>query len=180
MPPKSEIINGRKRCSLCGEWLPVAEFATSKQAATGLSSRCRNCTNQQAELTRAARRVDPEKAEADRASKRKYKAGLSEEVKKQRARDETIRSYGVSPEWYDVKLAEQGGVCAICKLPESYRDGWSGDIKLLSIDHDHDTGNVRGLLCQKCNVALGNMGDDPERVRNLARYLVERKWEQRG
>ncbi|WP_368859394.1 endonuclease domain-containing protein [Arthrobacter humicola] len=59
-------------------------------------------------------------------------------------------------------------------------DGWSGGIKLLCIDHDHGTGEARGLLCQRCNVALGNMGDDPERVRNLARYLVERKWGQRG
>lgn len=51
---------------------------------------------------------------------------------------------------------------------------------MLCIDHDHGTGEARGLLCQWCNVALGNMGDDPERVRNLARYLVERKWGQRG
>jgi len=180
MPAKSEIIDGRKRCSLCKEWLAVSEFAFNKQSATGFASWCRSCTKKKAEANRQARRADPAKVEADRDHKRKHKANLSEEVKRQRSRNETIRSYGVSPEWYEAKLVEQGGVCAICKLPESFTNKWSGGVKLLSIDHDHDNGEARGLLCQRCNVALGNMGDDPERVRNLARYLVERNWVQRG
>lgn len=180
MPAKSQIVDGRKVCSLCKEWLSVSEFALNKQSATGYASWCRACTKKKAEATREARRADPKKVEADRAHKRKHKANLSEAVKRQRSRNETIRNYGVSPEWYEAKLVEQGGVCAICKLPESFVNKRSGGIKLLCIDHDHDTGKVRGLLCQKCNVALGNMGDDPKRVRNLARYLVERKWIQHG
>jgi len=60
---------------------------------------------------------------------------------------------------------EQNGVCAIC--------GCKGDgrWKTLCVDHNHDTGNVRGLLCRSCNTALGQMKDDPSLLRNAVLYL---------
>lgn len=62
-------------------------------------------------------------------------------------------------------FASQGGVCAICRQPEG-REGRS-----LSVDHDHDSGVVRGLLCDSCNVGLGRFRDDPELVRSALEYL---------
>lgn len=60
-------------------------------------------------------------------------------------------------------LAAQDGVCAICKqTPEGQ---WN-------IDHCHDTGAVRGLLCSPCNIGIGQLGDDPERVRAALEYLL--------
>jgi hypothetical protein len=55
--------------------------------------------------------------------------------------------YGLTPEDYDAKLAEQGGVCAIC--------GKSPTKRRLHIDHCHETGRIRGLLCTGCNTRLG-------------------------
>lgn len=58
--------------------------------------------------------------------------------------------HGLTPEQYDEMLLAQGGVCAICKRPEpSKRQAH------LSVDHDHDTGKIRGLLCFGCNISLG-------------------------
>lgn len=64
----------------------------------------------------------------------------------------------------------QGGVCAICKRPETHHDP-SGRTKRLAVDHDHQTGLVRGLLCHGCNAALGLMADDPARLEEAARYI---------
>lgn len=69
-------------------------------------------------------------------------------------------TYGLSIEKWDALLAEQGGGCAICHRTDK-----------LHVDHDHDTREVRGILCGGCNRALGCMDDDPERMLAAARYL---------
>jgi len=73
--------------------------------------------------------------------------------------------YGVTEEWFDSQNANQSGLCASCGQPEARKD-----TKNLSVDHNHETGEVRELLCQKCNTALGLLGDDPERIRLLLEY----------
>ncbi|WP_409071688.1 endonuclease VII domain-containing protein [Burkholderia pseudomallei] len=64
-------------------------------------------------------------------------------------------------------IHEQGGVCAICKRAPSGR----GIAAVLHVDHDHTTGIVRGLLCTRCNRALGAFDDDPQRLIDAAAYL---------
>lgn len=65
-----------------------------------------------------------------------------------RDRDRRLRRlYGISSEEYDSRLAQQGGVCALC-------DTDPGDT-VLSVDHEHATGRVRGIICQPCNLAVG-------------------------
>lgn len=63
-----------------------------------------------------------------------------------------VQKYGITQEDYDRMLAKQNGVCAIC--------GGVGKRANLDIDHDHDTGYVRGLLCNKCNMGLGFLQDN--------------------
>jgi Recombination endonuclease VII len=62
--------------------------------------------------------------------------------------------YGITSKEYDARFAAQGGVCAICKQPpgDNVRAHWGAK---LCIDHCHDTGTVRGLLCNDCNLAIG-------------------------
>lgn len=79
--------------------------------------------------------------------------------------------YGITPEDYSAMLADQGGVCAVCRQPEPDAHGRTGTRFSLSIDHCHDTGRVRGLLCQKCNRAIGLLGDNVELLRSAIRYL---------
>lgn len=61
-------------------------------------------------------------------------------------------------------LAEQRNVCAICKLPNV-------SDKAFAVDHCHKTGQVRGLLCSRCNLGLGLFQDDEETLREAARYV---------
>lgn len=65
--------------------------------------------------------------------------------------------------------ARQGGVCDICKQPETQMRG--GKVKALAVDHDHSTGAIRALLCTDCNQAIGKMKDNPAILRAAADYL---------
>lgn len=82
--------------------------------------------------------------------------------------------YGLTEDEYELMLEAQGGVCAICHRPERVRRG-PGEPRL-SVDHDHITGMVRGLLCQSCNVICGMFRDDPiwanEFANRMASYLA--------
>ena len=81
-----------------------------------------------------------------------------------RRREKLLNKYGITPADYDAMAEQQGGVCAICDLPPP-ADG------VLCVDHDHDTGKVRGLLCRTCNTGIGHLRDDPALVRKAATYL---------
>jgi len=65
---------------------------------------------------------------------------------------------------YNALLLAQGAACALCLAPQT-----SG--ARLCIDHCHDTGKVRGLLCATCNSAIGLLGDTAERVQRAVEYL---------
>ena len=77
------------------------------------------------------------------------------------------KKFGITLEQYDEMLATQGGVCAVCKQPEAVARE-----QALAVDHDHQPGGrVRGLLCNRCNRALGFFRDDPALLRAAADYL---------
>lgn len=76
------------------------------------------------------------------------------------------RSYGITVEQYESMLAAQGGVCAICGGPQTGKN-WH-------VDHDHETGEVRGILCHGCNHALGGARDNPDTLIAAAKYLWKR------
>ena len=78
------------------------------------------------------------------------------------------RRYGITEERYNELLTEQDNKCAICRSSDPI--GYRGSTKFL-VDHDHDTGEVRGLLCNHCNRALGLVGDNTETLSNMIRYL---------
>ena len=83
---------------------------------------------------------------------------------KQRAYERQIkRNYGVTVDDYDDMFKQQGGLCAGCKQ--------SNKGARFHIDHCHQTGIVRGLLCSKCNIALGLVDDQIETLANLISYL---------
>jgi len=118
-------------------------------------------------------------------SRKHYQAHIEEERERSRARAAAtrparaitnrragLRRYGLTPEAYDAMLAEQAGVCAICRRPE--RATALGKIIPLAVDHDHRTGAVRGLLCRDCNRAIGLFVDDPEILAAAMAYLTPR------
>lgn len=83
-----------------------------------------------------------------------------------------LARFGITPEQYQEMLDAQGHACAICELPERVTDSRNGRIKAMAVDHDHQTGAVRGLLCQNCNKGIGNLGDNPDRLIAAAAYLI--------
>lgn len=79
-----------------------------------------------------------------------------------------LRQYGITLDEYNRMLIDQGGCCAICGAREGRSK--AGGVRL-HVDHDHATGKARGLLCGTCNRGIGQLGDDPARVRAAVRYL---------
>jgi hypothetical protein len=82
-----------------------------------------------------------------------------------------MRFYGIDITEFRRMHAEQGGVCAVCGGEEHAVDYRTGKHRRLAVDHCHKTGEVRALLCSKCNSALGNLRDDPALLRKAADYL---------
>jgi hypothetical protein len=83
------------------------------------------------------------------------------------------KAYGVSLEEFERLLVFQNGVCAVCRQPETATR--NGKAMKLAVDHHHDSGLVRGLLCTNCNNGIGRFGDDPARLRAAADYLEKAK-----
>lgn len=77
-----------------------------------------------------------------------------------------VRRHGLTVQEFRVMLERQDNLCAVCGGP--WR-GWNG--RSPHIDHDHETGRVRGLLCSPCNTAIGRFSDDPNLLRRAADYL---------
>jgi hypothetical protein len=80
------------------------------------------------------------------------------------------KRFGLTTEEYNILLERQNGTCAICRAVEVDRSKF-GKSKNLCVDHCHATGRIRGLLCRKCNGALGGMQDSPELLRRAIHYL---------
>lgn len=83
-----------------------------------------------------------------------------------------LARFGLTPDQFNEMLEAQGGACAICERPEKVVDSRNGRVKSLAVDHDHESGAVRGLLCQNCNKGIGNLGDSADTLIAAAMYLV--------
>ena len=91
------------------------------------------------------------------------------------------RKYGITLEQYNTMFQLQNGLCGICGKSESTRrrKKTQGNERL-AVDHCHETGVVRGLLCFKCNTAIGSLGDNEEMVMRVIFYLTNSLKNSRG
>lgn len=93
---------------------------------------------------------------------RYHKNPNTKEAHKRASYKHRLKSYGVSPEQYEVMWDSCQGACMICKVvPEG----------LLHLDHCHKTGAIRGLLCSRCNRVLGQLKDDLDVISGMKKYL---------
>ena len=147
-------------------------FVTDRRNPSGLASECKRCKT----IRLSNRGITPCEGQVHCGGCKETKdpdefhldqnrwTGLSGRCK-QCVKDYHLhRNFGIDHEQFTSMEAEQGGRCAICNRPPS-------DGKALSVDHDHVTNAVRGLLCSNCNFAIGLLGDDPEIVESAAAYL---------
>lgn len=82
---------------------------------------------------------------------------------------EVSRKFGLDQSEYAKLFEDQKGVCAICENPETAKR--NGVVRALAVDHCHDTGKVRGLLCSNCNTALGKFKDNTKVLAKAIKYL---------
>jgi hypothetical protein len=148
-----------KLCKRCGNVKPLNDFYRRLEK----EARCRQCVS---ELRKLKYKEDPEK-QKERA--RNYRTRNPEKI-----RDTKLKqSFGVGLEYFNKKYREQNGVCAGCGKPET--TFLRGTLLSLAIDHNHKTGQLRGLLCMRCNLGLGSLDDSIETLENLIVYLKKYK-----
>jgi hypothetical protein len=135
-----------KTCSRCHKSKDDSEFGLRAKSDRLLASWCKQC-------------------ESDYRKQRWSEGKIKNKKKDSRVsrRYALLYSYNLTNEQYDEMLVKQDHRCAVC--------GIRPFIEKLSVDHDHETGKVRGLLCHKCNVGIGMLRDDPEILNSAIMYL---------
>ena len=166
-----------------GAVLPASAFyiIKNRQGKAALAGYCKECSK---EIAKAYHRAHPDQARAAvRASlerhpetKRKHYPSQDEWRRRDtkahpdkylnRHQKHNFRKKGLSLEWYNAKLAEQGGHCALCPA-EVCTSG-----RLLCIDHNHVTTELRGLLCDRCNSCLERLEEIPDWAELAYAYLT--------
>lgn len=153
------VIHG-KTCTKCRERKPFSAFAFNK-THNSRQSWCRACSQKTCEKSAKT----PEAVRARRLRTKKPHYIL-------KARKYLLeRKFGLTLEQYEVKLKQQENKCAICGKEEADIDPRTSKPKALSIDHCHATGKLRGLLCNSCNLAIGQFKDNLTILRAAVAYL---------
>jgi hypothetical protein len=115
-------------------------------------------------------RTMPTRTDHQRAIRRKSYIKCREKRLREATESNLMRQFGIS--WTDYQFLHiiQQGRCAVCHNSEVIKVK-SGTTKRLSVDHDHNTGQIRGLLCSHCNHGLGNFKDSIEYLKAAIQYL---------
>jgi len=164
-------MDGDKVCKKCGERKPLADFYRATENRDGRRGECISCAksvrrawydaNKQKAIEAAQRWAErnPERIAA-------YRAEYRNRPERKRAMRDLYyrRTFGITADEADALLAAQHGKCAICSGTPKRADGWH-------VDHHHGTGAIRGVLCSRCNHAIGLLDEDPARLRAAADYL---------
>ncbi len=150
-------------CPTCGE--SYQPYRSTQRACS------RKCLLKLPDRQAAARayHADPANRERKNASRRIATATDPEKRAAQVRADNLKRAYGLTPEQYDAMLAAQNGVCLLCgdaPNPNGVRAA-----SRLHVDHDHETGRVRALLCNHCNRGIGAFRDDPDLMQRASLYV---------
>lgn len=186
--PKWRITDEGRECSRCGVFKLWSEFSKNKHGTRGHQSWCGDCFREHAGRKRAREfKVTEQGRECSRCGtfkswgefykRKELSTGHESSCKvcrrKRRAQDmasgkehnwHLLRAYGIFRDDYDELVRLQGGRCAICS-------GKRNGARFWSVDHDHETGKVRGLLCQRCNALLGMAKDDVSILQQAIDYL---------
>ena len=151
-----ETGEGVDRCNKCGEWKPVSSF--SRRRGKPISF-CRECV---ADATKQWTEKNPLRQKQNALRWRQENRFLGSR------REEGLKTkYILSLEQWDALFERQGRVCAICLSPSHGNKHWA-------TDHDHKTGNVRGILCHKCNITLGFYEKAQGSITAIQSYLQSR------
>ncbi len=168
-----------KRCIRCGKTKPLSEFTIHHAEKGQHRNMCKDCVNawtKEYNKTPEGQKVRGDYREQYKDRNKELQEFYRNDPVKRKASKKYHRKYwlmkqfGLTPDDYDRMLNEQNNGCAICGAddPRNKRDHFA-------IDHDHETDEIRGLLCQGCNTGIGLLGDDIERLEAAAAYLRKHK-----
>lgn len=159
-----------KWCPQCKEFKPNSDFTKNKKKISGLSNLCREHANKAVadHYDKNPRSYTPEQMAHNKEKATKWNAENKDKRRKQKCNSpEYLRQirYGLTPEQYKTMWDEQNGLCKIpsCKNPIQF------------VDHNHETNEVRALLCRQCNTAIGHFRENPELMREAALYVEKFK-----
>lgn len=141
-----------KKCSSCEQILGLSEFHYSQSGSGKRKSKCKDCS---------AKYFQDYKKKNTESLRNKWRDASKRYHTTERRRARTLKKYNLTPDGYKALFESQDGSCAICHRAIT-----------LVIDHDHNTGLVRGLLCNGCNLALGYFEDDVKRMRLAIKYIA--------
>ena len=153
------------RCEICCEAQRVYQVAYSAKQKKLRESDPKLMEKYRKQRYAIDARQRAKHADRNRASSAAWRARNADKVKQQqkvRFQRFKLKQYGVTESTYKALIEKQSGLCAICGI----RDNRS-----LSIDHDHTTNAVRGLLCRRCNLGLGCFQDNTDNLSKAITYL---------
>jgi hypothetical protein len=162
------IIGGQIRCSACNEWKKLKCFQPSivKRGC----GECKPCKYLRKKKDRQKNKL--KRNESAKKYRQKKGAKWRREVRKRaynknpdRSKCYNLRRYGMTIDEFKSLKKKQKGKCACCGATKN-TDG-----KSLYVDHCHKTGEIRGLLCRKCNTGIGLLGDTVDRLERALKYL---------
>lgn len=158
-------------CNKCGRTRPLADFYKQTGMRDGHRNNCKAChlsahknwyeRNREYEISRVGKWQRENAARVNEVQRRNRARGGDEHRRLERE-GHLRRKYGLTLNLFEALVAAQLGNCAIC--------GANEDLDL-HVDHDHRTKKVRGLLCGKCNKAIGLLNDDPDLLLVAKEYL---------
>lgn len=162
--PKFPAVDGHKTCQECLVNKSVEDFYVNGDYEDGRNPKCKPCMSRY----HKARYDDPTTHAKIKRNQVKWRA-----LNPHADANKTLRRrYNITLEDYERINEAQGGVCALCGGREKVRrrKKAEGDERF-AVDHCHDTGLIRGLLCFKCNTAIGSLGDTDQIIRRVIDYL---------
>lgn len=151
-----------KVCTSCQQDKALDQFHKHAARKSGVTERCKAC---KAAYYKKWRSSGGKQWETD------YRKRRQEIYRRQEFRRGLRRFYNLTIEDYNARLKQQNGTCAACGKPETAKFTKTGVTKRLAVDHCHNTGRIRGLLCARCNRVLGLVADSSELLISLSAYL---------
>ena len=150
-----------KRCPKCKSIKETSEFYVRPAMKDGFSCWCKKCNIESSKRWEST----PAGKVATKAKYKRWKQNNPDSVKACNRKHNLLR-YGITPDDYQNIFSTQGACCAICKTDKPANGQGN-----FHVDHDHQTGRVRGILCSECNIGLGKFNDDPRLLTAAAAYL---------
>lgn len=150
-----------KICTKCKKKKSLSEFYKHKTQKDGLSSQCIICIRKY--QSGYCKRRSSQDSNYYKEKYQKQKIKQSKRSKEAQFNGHLKRRYGITLEDYDKMFEQQKGLCVLCGLPEIGRR--------LAVDHNHQTGKIRGLLCHQCNCCIGFIENKNLSVKKIQKYL---------